>query len=178
MQPLADTSSLVGLTTPDCQYAGQQIPYSLWFQLDSAQLASVVGTQAPLGPAESAENYDWSLQSVPTRDLLLAAHEGEVPEGGWQAAYLRQLEADRTAVQSGSPEYAGRDEWLRRVWVWDTLTYPLYLVKEPLGHRLWDGHHRLAAAFYYGALQVYALVGTPKTPQPIATAHLPRDDSV
>ena len=155
------------LTAPDCLYQGKQFPYLLWLQLDSAQLASVVGVQSPSGVDESAEDYDWVLQSVPTKDLALAAHEGEEPEGGWHACYLRQLEADLTAVRQGSPEYAGRDAWLRRVWLWDTLMFPLYLVKESTGYRLWDGHRRLAAAFYYNARQVFSLVGTPKAAQPL-----------
>ena len=150
------------LTVEDCLLDGQQITLDHWQKLSSAQLALVVGTQAPDGGLEDAADYNWEFRSVSTEDLKLCGHDGEEPVGGWGAAYLRQLAEDRTAVENGSPQCEGRDAWIKNVWLADTRTYPIYLVMEPEGFRIWDGHHRLAGAQFYGAPEISALVGIPK----------------
>lgn len=154
------TESVV-LTAADCTLDGASFDVSRWPTLSSDELARIVGLQVHEGAEGTADDYHWELRLVPLGDLLDSALDGE-PDGGWAAAYLRQLEADRQAVASGSPEYAGRDCWIRDTWLANTACYPLFAVIEEDGLLLWDGHHRLAGAFYYEQAAVWALVGTPR----------------
>ena len=139
-------------TVADCHLNGAPIAINNWTNMTRDQLAQVVGNQQP------------------------GEQDGETPEGGWSAAYERHLESDRQAVADGSPEYAGRDEWIRHVWLPETRIYPLYLVHEPDGGasnkprlRLLDGHRRLAGAFYYPFNdRVFAVVGSPLMAPPTA----------
>jgi hypothetical protein len=147
------------LTAADCTLDGASFDVSRWPTLSSDELARVVGIQIHEGAAGTAGDYRWELRLVPLTELQNSALDGE-PDAGWSAAYLRQLEADREAVASGSPEYAGRDIWIRDTWLPNTACYPLFAVVEDAGLLLWDGHHRLAGAFHYGQTAVWTLVGT------------------
>jgi hypothetical protein len=147
------------LTAADCTLDGVSFDVSRWPGLSSSELARIVGVQIHEGAAGTAEDYKWELRLVPLIELQDSALDGE-PDGGWAAAYLRQLEADREAVASGSPEYAGRDRWIRDIWLPNTACYPLFAVIEDDGLLLWDGHHRLAGAVHYGQAEVWTLVGT------------------
>jgi len=147
-------------TTADCSLNGARIALVDWSKLSSDELAQVVGVQEPGGTAEHPQDYDWEFTTLATDELRLATEDGDEPEGGWREAYLRHTAADAEAVSLGSPEYAGREQWLR-TWCEDTRIYPLYLVDEG-GYRLWDGYHRLAGAFYLGAERVAVVLGRPK----------------
>lgn len=144
--------------------------------MTSAQLAQVVGNQQPGDYLEKSEYYFWETAWVALDQLLHATQDGDIPVGGWSAAYLRQQQSDNDAIANGSPEYAGRDMWLRCAWMPDTRLYPLYLVQEPATDprdkprlRLLDGHHRLASAFYYDFPgPIFALIGTPLMAAPQA----------
>lgn len=144
--------------------------------MPSAQLAQVVGTQQPGEHLEKSDYFSWGTTWLRLDELLHATQDGDIPEGGWAAAYERHLEDDKQAVDNGSPEYAGRDAWLRCAWLPDSRIYPLYLVHEPAVGvldkprlRLLDGHRRLAGAFYYNFPGlIFALVGTPLMQAPQA----------
>lgn len=149
-------------TVPDCSLDDMPIPLDQWTKLSPEQLASIVGTQEPGDRLEHALDYTWRFEILNVADLEFANEDGDAPHGGWRAAHERHLRADKDAVRGGSPEYAGRDEWLRDEWCQDSRVYPLFVVKEDGRYRLWDGYRRLAGAFYYGLTQVASLVGTPR----------------
>jgi hypothetical protein len=162
-------------TTADCHLAGQPIEINAWSKLESDDLARIVGDQQPAEELEKSEYCTWTTDWVSVTDLLHATQDGDLPEGSWSAAYLRHLASDMQAVANGSPEYAGRDAWIRDVWLPNSRIYPLYLINEfssrcntPPRLRLLDGHRRLAGAFHYGARKVFALVGTPRMLAPVA----------
>lgn len=152
----------------DCHLDGHPIPIADWPVLNSAQLASIVGSQQPGSALEHGFNFVWEARWLPLSSLQYASQDGDMPPRGWAQTYQKHLADDAAAIANGSPEYAGRDEWMRQVWLPDTRTYPLFVVKEFDGPqheaprlRLLDGHHRLAGAFYYQVPQVFTLVGTP-----------------
>jgi hypothetical protein len=147
-------------TVEDCNLDGSTIPLSDWPTLSSEQLARIVGEQQPGDMPEYAHRYEWQFVFLPVEDLRCSNQDYEEPAGGWSAAHQRHLQSDRRAVAEGSPEYAGRDVWLRDVWGANTATYPLYVLKEEDGYRLLDGHRRLAGAFSYGVSNVAVLLGT------------------
>ena len=163
-------------TVADCHLNGAPIAINNWTNMTRDQLAQVVGNQQPGEALEKSEYYAWETGWIPLAQLLHASQDGDIPEGGWGAAYERHLESDRQAVADGSPEYAGRDEWIRHVWLPETRIYPLYLVHELEGGasgkprlRLLDGHRRLAGAFYYPFNdRVFAVVGSPLMAPPTA----------
>lgn len=154
-------------TLPDCHLHGAPIALIAWPTLSSEDLAVIVGDQQPDDALEKSEYCQWEARWVDLTELLGATQDGDAPDGGWSAAYLHHLVSDLHAVKGGSPEYAGRDAWIRDTWLADTRIYPLYLVYEwDEDHqmprlRLLDGHRRLAGAFHYKATQVFSLVGTP-----------------
>lgn len=149
-------------SSPDCHLDGAPIAVADWSRLPSADLSAIVGPQCPSGALENPADFEWTFDFVRLGDLVDAGQDGE-PDGGWQAAYQRQLCEDAQAIAQGSPEYAGRDSWISGVWTKDTRVYPLFVVRESDGYRLWDGHHRLAGAFFYGLGRVAALIGAPKS---------------
>lgn len=162
-------------TVADCHLDGAPLRLDAWPTLSSEELARIVGLQQPSDALEDPSYFAWEARMVPITELMHATQDGDVPEGGWSGAYLRHWEADREAVANGSPEYAGRDAWIREVWLPDTRIYPLYVVKEwdedpaqSARLRLLDGHRRLAGAFHYRARNVFALVGTPLMLPPTA----------
>lgn len=163
-------------TVPDCHLNGQPIAINNWTNMTSDQLAQVVGTQQPGESLEDAKDFAWETAWIPLGELLHATQDGEIPEGGWGAAYARHVESDRQAITNGSPEYAGRDEWIHRVWLPETRIYPLYVVRDWTPYpeqkprlRLLDGHRRLAGAFFYPFNdRVFALLGTPRMLPPVA----------
>ena len=154
-------------TTPDCHLDGVLIELDHWAIFDSNELGAIVGIQQPSNDLEQSENFTWLASWVPIDDLLHASEDSDIPDGGWSAAYARYLESDQLAVSNNSPKYAGRDAWIRDVWLLDTRIYPLYAVNEwdsdakAFRLRLLDGYHRTAGAFYYGAKRVFVLVGQP-----------------
>lgn len=154
--------SAMPATVPDCSLDGAPIPLSALPTLTSTQLARIVGDQEPGGVPEQARDYFWAFERVPLERLRNCNEDGEEPGGGWSAAHLRHLKADAEAVAGHSPEYAGRDAWLRDVWCKNTSVYPLFIVREEESYRLWDGYRRLASAFHYGLTEVAVLVGTPR----------------
>lgn len=150
------------LTVADCTHQGSPIDTADWPKFTSEALAAIVGQQQPGEALEDASGYTWAFEILPTSALVRATQHGEEPAGGWPAAYQRLLAQDGTAVAAGSTEYGGRDDWIRNAWTHETSIYPLFLVKEGGEYRLWDGHRRLAGAFFYGLDRVCALVGTPR----------------
>jgi hypothetical protein len=118
----------------------------------------MVGKQQPTDALECASGYAWKLVEMSTADLMSSKEEDELSKEEWMAMYRRQLESDQQAIENGSPEYAGRDAWIRQ-WILMSETYPLFVVAEQQGYRLWDGHHRLAGAFFHGAPKVWVLLG-------------------
>jgi hypothetical protein len=151
-------------TVADCTLDGAPIALARWPELTSAELARVVGLQCPGDALESAASYTWRLVQLPLAALERVNEDGEAPEGGWIAAYQRHCASDARAVADGSPQYAGRSDWLKNEWAQDTRIYPLFLVEEEEGLRLWDGYHRLAGAFFLALPAVWAVVGTPTSP--------------
>lgn len=146
----------------DCTLDGRRLLLSELPHLTSEDIAAIVGFQSPGGDIdEDASHYTWALFEVPLADLRACNEDGEEPEGGWKATYLRHQQSDQEAVASGSPEYAGRQEWLAG-WCHNTSQYPIFLVLEGGEYRLWDGYHRLAGAFWNEIPSVMAFVGTPK----------------
>lgn len=149
-------------TVLDCSLDGRPVAVADWPRLSSEELARIVGFQEPGGSPESAGDYGWRFAVLPVESLRRSNQDFEEPEGGWAAAHQRHLASDRRAIAEGSPEYAGRDAWLRDVWGLDTAIYPLFVVLEEDGYRLWDGHRRLAGAFAYGVKNVAVLLGEPR----------------
>lgn len=160
-------------TNADCTLEGRRLLLSELSELTSDNIAAIVGFQCPSGDLnEDASHYTWTLIEVPLVKLLACNEDGEEPEGGWKAAYLRHKQSDEEAVASGSPEYAGRQEWLDQ-WCKNTSQYPIFLVVEDGDYRLWDGYHRLAGAFWNEIPSVTAFVGTPKPTLDITPAKRP-----
>lgn len=145
---------------PDCKLHNSLIPIETLTRLSSNDIASIVGTQCPGVNTEHATDYLWSFQTVPLQELRYSNEDGEEPDGGWEAAYIRHKINDDECVKNGSPEYAGRQEWLK-TWCLDTRIYPLYIVAEGNSYRILDGYHRLAGAFYAGIEAVACFVGHP-----------------
>lgn len=151
-------------TVLDCNLDGALIALPTWPLLSSDELARIVGKQGPGDIEEDARDYEWRFEMVPLERLRFSSEDGEEPEGGWVAAHKRHLKADAEAVAGGSPEYAGRDDWLKKVWAIDTAIYPLYVVEEEDGRlRLWDGYRRLAGAFAHKVQLVATLIGRRRT---------------
>lgn len=148
-------------TASDCHLDGTPIPLDQLCLLDSKTLAKIVGQQQPGEHLECSSNYHWSFQCLALEKLRYSNDFGEEPDGGWKQAYLRHAQSDETAVKNGSPEYAGRQKWVQH-WCQDTRIYPLYVVFEEGQYRLWDGHHRLASAFWHEIETVYVFLGVPK----------------
>lgn len=226
-------------TVPDCSLDGHPIPVDRLPLLTSDEISRVVGLQQPGSVLEDARHYRWSYQKLSLEALRESACDGDEPEGGWKAMYLRQKQSDEAAVKSGSPEYAGRQEcplcagsacrnvrprrvrqtrgwgrpwsFLKRFaqhiiirdltrtncspgfasrfpespgrphltirppgsrlnrrqqwceqWASNSAIYPLFVVHEGGHHVLWDGHHRLASAFWHEVEEVWAFVGVPR----------------
>lgn len=157
---IADADALQ-TTVDDCTLDGAVIPLTQLAALSSEALARVVGKQEPGNGILDARHYSWRFVLIPTSELEYSNEDGEAPGGGWASAHKRHLAADLEAVKSGSPEYAGRAEWLRDVWGANTSIYPLFMSLEDGQYRLWDGHRRLAGAFYYGVEAVAVVLGVP-----------------
>ena len=151
----------MGHTVADCSLDGMPIPLDRLHLLTSDEIARVVGFQQPGSELNDARRYTWSYQKISLQDLRESTYDGEEPDGGWKAMYERQKESDARAIASGSPEYAGRQEWCKQ-WASNSALYPLYVVDEEGHFYLWDGHHRLASAFWHGVEHVWAFVGLPR----------------
>jgi hypothetical protein len=151
---------IITLTDPDCTLDSSQICVSKLRLLDSCEISRIVGVQQFGERLEYAKNYSWSFSVMPIADLALSSCEASEPEGGWAACYLRFLINDEEAVRCGSPEYAGRDAWIKSRWCVNTHIYPLFIIKDASGYRLLDGHHRLAGAFHYQLTSVAVFVGS------------------
>lgn len=148
-------------TVQDCNLNGSVLECSSLSGLCSDDIEKIVGCQMPGDNLDDATDYDWKFCFIPLNDLKHANEYGEEPEGGWKAAYLRHKQSDQQAVDSGSPEYAGREQWLKH-WCQDTRIYPIFVVKENDEYRILDGYHRLAGAFWFGIDKVACFVGCPK----------------
>ena len=148
-------------TVLDCYLNGVPLAKDELASLSSEDIAAIVGFQMPGDALEDTSDYAWSFEMLPLDLLRFSNEDGEEPEGGWKAAYLRHQESDREAVANGSIEYEGRAEWLAE-WSRDTSIYPLYIVTEDDGYRLLDGYHRLAGAFWHGVEEVAVFLGSPK----------------
>jgi hypothetical protein len=147
------------LTVQDCHLNGKSFSIKHWTRLDSTTLGQIVGVQEPGHYPERLDNLLWTFQYILIEKLRYANQDYEEPKGGWSEAYLRFLESDRQAAVC-SPEYLGRDTWIKEHWTQCTDIYPLYVVLEEDGYRLLDGHHRLAGAFYYKLDKVAIILGT------------------
>lgn len=147
-------------TVPDCSLDGRPIPLDRLPLLTSDEISRVVGQQQPGSVLEDARHYRWSYQKLFLEELRESTCDGDEPEGGWKAMYVRQKQSDEAAVRSGSPEYAGRQQWCEK-WASASGMYPLFVVKEDDRYYLWDGHHRLASAFWHEVPYVWAFVGIP-----------------
>lgn len=147
------------LTCEDCHLDGQPFSISKWKSFDSDTLARIVGVQEPGSYTENLDDMTWEFKHIEVEKLRFANQDYEEPEGGWSAAWIRFLKSDEEAAKT-TPEYAGRDMWLKEHWLKCTDTYPLYVVLEEDGYRLLDGHHRLAGAFYYNLDKVAIILGT------------------
>lgn len=154
------------LTDPDCTLAGKRFSVAQWPKLTPAQLAAVVATCEP----DNVRDFDWTFCLIKTKDLREATQDGDEPEGGWEKAYQEHVRDDRDAVKNGSPEYSGRQDWLKNVWCKNTRIYPLFLTIEDGRYYLWDGHHRLAGAFHHDVKQVACILGRPKRRRPTRKA--------
>lgn len=148
-------------TVLDCNLNGVPLVKDELASLSSEDIAAVVSHQMPGNALEDASDYSWSFEVLPLDTLRFSNEDGEEPEGGWKAAYLRHQQSDREAVAAGSVEYEGREEWLAE-WAKDTSIYPLYIVAEDNGYRVLDGYHRLAGAFWHGVEEVAVFLGSPK----------------
>ena len=149
---------MTALTDPDCTLDGQRILLSRLPLLSSQEIAQIVGLHSPDLHTSPAQAYHWTLERLPLDTLRCSLDTGDEPVGGWKAAYLRHQASDAEAVRNGSPEYAGRQAWCAQ-WVKNTAVYPLCVVHEAGEYWLWDGHHRLASAFWHEVLEVMAFVG-------------------
>ena len=150
------------MTVPDCRLRGRPIKIADWRTMSLETLAEIVGPQCPAGPAEYPDGYEWRFIMMPLETLRCSDQEYMEPEGGWAEVYRRHCRRDARAIAEGSPEYAGRQEWFRDHWTRNTEIYPLFVVLEESGYRVWDGHHRLAAAFFHGIADVAVLLGIHK----------------
>jgi hypothetical protein len=161
----AEDSSLaaITMTAADCTLDGATIDVAHWEILFPEAMARIVGQQSPGGSLESADDFVWRFAMMDISHLRHATEDGEEPEGGWEKAHARHILADEEAVKNGSPEYAGRAQWLERVWGEDTRIYPLYVVHEDGAYRLLDGYHRLAGAFHFPINPVAVLIGEKRT---------------
>lgn len=151
-----------GCAVRDCTLDGMPIRLADWPKISSESLARIVGVHAPSDPTEYAQDYDWRFVELPTELLRCASQDGDEPDGGWEQAYRDHARRDIAAVAAGSPEYAGRQKWLREHWCRNTAIYPLFVVLEENDYRLWDGHRRLAAAFFHRVPRVAVVLGTKK----------------
>jgi hypothetical protein len=145
-------------TNSDCLYKNKTFDIKKWNTFNSKELASIVGDQHPNGYLEDLAHFDWKFLHLDIQDLKLSTEYNEEPEGGWKKLYLRFLKEDDTAAET-SPEYAGRDKWLKNEWLLCTETYPLFVIKEDGNYRVLDGHHRLAGAFYYKLKSLSVVLG-------------------
>ena len=148
-------------TDNDCRLDGEPIQLDRLSCLTSEEIARVVGIQQPGGSLLDAKDFEWTYCAIPLEALRFCMEDGDEPESGWKAAYLRHEMADNEAVANGSPEYAGRQDWCAQ-WVQNSAVYPLFLSCEDDRYWLWDGHHRLASAFWHDVPTVQAFVGVPR----------------
>lgn len=151
-------------TNLDCLFEGDNFDTTMWNKFTSSQLASIVGDQHPNGYLEDLKGFNWQFTSIKTEKLNLATEYGEAPDGGWKQLYLKFLEEDILAAIH-TPEYAGRDTWLKNEWISCTKTYPLFVLYQENEYRILDGYHRLAGAFYYGLKSVSIILGTKNSDQ-------------
>lgn len=149
------------LTDPDCSLDGQPVLLDRLPLLSSDEIQRMVANHSPDAHRTPARRYHWTFRSVPLEELRCSCDTGEEPDGGWKAAYLRHQASDLAAIKNGSPEYAGRQEWCAE-WAKNTARYPLCVVFEDGQYWLWDGHHRLASAFWHEIPSVMAFVGGPQ----------------
>jgi hypothetical protein len=129
------------ITNSDCLFNGKTFNISLFKQFNSEQLLSIIGRQSPNGYEENLEGFQWAFQYIDIKKLKYATEYNEEPEGGWENLYLKFLNEDEEAAKY-SPEYNGRDNWIKNEWSECTDTYPLFVIKENNNYRLLDGHHR------------------------------------
>lgn len=149
-------------TCPDCSLDGAPIPLASWGALTPEQLGRIVGDQEPGGVLERSGDYRWIWRQIPVEALRRATEDGEEPDGGWLDAYARYLAHDTQAAKEGTPERAGRAEWIRDHWRHATEIHPLYAVEDAPGElRLWDGYRRLAGAFFHKLPSVWVILGSP-----------------
>lgn len=146
------------MTNTDCLLDGKIFNVNNFKTLNSVQLASIVGEQSPNGYLEDLSNYKWKFKHINIEDLRCATEYGEEPKGGWKNVYLKFLEEDERAAKY-TPEYAGRDKWIKEQWIQCSDIYPLFVILEDNNYRLLDGHHRLAGAFYYELKKVAIILG-------------------
>lgn len=145
----------------DCRLNGNIIAIETLPELSSDDITNIVGIQSPGAHTDNANDYIWSFQTIPLQDLRYSNEDGDEPDGGWLAAYNRHKLSDEENVKNGSPQYAGRQEWLRQ-WCQDTRLYPLFIVLEDNQYRILDGYHRLAGAFHGCIENVACFVGRTK----------------
>lgn len=145
-------------TNSDCLFQKNVFEIKNWKKFNSEELASIVGDQHPNGYMEDLTDFKWKFLSLNIKALKCATEYNEEPEGGWNKLYLQFLKDDESAAKT-SPEYAGRDNWLKNEWLPCTETYPLFVIKEDGNYRVLDGHHRLAGAFYYKLESVAVVLG-------------------
>lgn len=149
------------ITNSDCLFRNKSFDIQRFPHFKSHELASIVGTQSPNGYIENLDNIQWSFEYIEIKKLRYATEYNEEPQGGWKQLYLKFLEEDSLAAKY-SPEYLGRDDWIKNQWSQCTDIYPLFVVMENNTYRILDRHHRLAGAFYYDIKQVAIILGTPK----------------
>lgn len=148
------------MTNSDCLFNKQTFDINLFKNFTSEQLSSIVGKQSPNGYQENISYFVWKFLYVDTEDLKFSTEYYEEPEGGWKKTYLQFIKDDEKAAKH-SPEYLGRDNWIKNEWIKCTDTYPLFVIFEDNHFRLLDGHHRLAGAFYYDLKKVAVILGKP-----------------
>jgi hypothetical protein len=146
-------------SNPDCLFENKIFDTQRLSTFSSEQLASIVGQQHPNGYIEDLSKGVFSFLYIPTQDLKFATEYNEEPQGGWAKLYEKFLKEDEIASKY-SPEYLGRDEWIRNHWLICTATYPLFIIKENNVYRVLDGTHRLSGAFYYELPQVASILVT------------------
>lgn len=146
------------LTDPDCTLNGKRLALDRLPSLSSPEICQMVKHHSPNDLTSPAKAFDWAFAMLPLTVLRYSLDTGDEPAGGWKAAYLRHQANDEQAVRDGSPEYAGRQAWCAH-WVRNTALYPLVAVEEEGEYWLWDGHHRLASAFWHDAEEVAVFVG-------------------
>lgn len=146
------------MTNSDCLFNGNPINVNDLKKLNSDQLSTIVGQQSPNGYLEDLSNFKWKFTYINIEKLRFATEYGEEPKEGWKNLYLKFLNDDEKAAKH-TPEYAGRDLWIKEQWTKCTDTYPLFVILENNNYRLLDGHHRLAGAFYYQLKKVAIILG-------------------